>query len=151
MDLQFQFPLLFRFVITSTITMIIETKHQIRSNSIKLYQASVPVARLPSNCATQAETLRGGRNHTQTAWADQIMALGQPPPSCLAWLLRGRDDVCQYLLGRPRCQAHASESRHSPTALRGRACNANWRREVENQARLHRCKRCRARLRMPQA
>ena len=137
MDFQFPFPLLFRLVITSTITMIIERKHKIQSNSNKFNQVS--------------ETLRGGRNHTQTAWADQIMALGQPPPSCLAWLLRGRDDVCQYLLGRPRCQAHASESRHSPTALRGRACNANWRREVEHQSRLHRCKRCRARLRIPQA
>ena len=73
-DFQFPFQLLFRFVITSTITMIIETKHQIPSNSIssiKLYQVS--------------ETLRGGRNHTQTAWADQIVALGQPPASCLAW------------------------------------------------------------------
>ena len=75
MDLQFQFPLLFRFVITSTLTMIIERKHQVQSNSIKFNQVS--------------ETLRGGRNHTQTAWADQIMALGQPPPSCIAWLPRG--------------------------------------------------------------
>ena len=91
------------------------------------------------------------QNHTQTAWADQIMALGQPPPSCIAWLLRGRDDVCQYLLGRPRCQAHASESRHSPKALRGRAFSANWRREVDNQTQLHRCKRCRARLRIGEA
>ena len=75
MDLQFQFPLLFRFVITSTITMIIERKHQVQSNSIKFNQVS--------------ETLRGGRNHTQTACADQIMALGQPPPSCIACLPRG--------------------------------------------------------------
>ena len=35
MDLQFQFPLLCRFVITSTITMIIERKHQVQSNSIR--------------------------------------------------------------------------------------------------------------------
>ena len=75
MDFQFPFQLLFRFVITSTLTMIIERKHQVQSNSIKFNQVS--------------ETLRGGRNHTQTAWADQIMALGQPPPSCIAWLPRG--------------------------------------------------------------
>ena len=35
MDLQFQCPLLFRFAITSTITMIIERKHQVQSNSIR--------------------------------------------------------------------------------------------------------------------
>ena len=71
MDFQIPFHLLFRFVITSTITMIIERKNQVQSNSIKFKQVS--------------ETLRGGRNHTQTAWADRIMALGQPPASCLAW------------------------------------------------------------------
>ena len=74
MDFQFPFQLLFIFVITSTITMIIERKHQVQSNSIKFNQMS--------------ETLRGGRNHTQTAWAHQIMALGQPTASCLAWRLR---------------------------------------------------------------
>ena len=47
MDLQFQCPLLFRFVITSTITMIIETKHQLLSNAIELCQASVPTVRKP--------------------------------------------------------------------------------------------------------
>ena len=35
MDFQFPFQLLFRFVITSTLTMIIERKHQVQSNSIR--------------------------------------------------------------------------------------------------------------------
>ena len=80
MDLQFQFPLLFRFVITSTITMIIERKHQVQSNSIKFNQVS--------------ETLRGGRNHTQTAWADQIPDRSWPWVSRLPPALPGACEPC---------------------------------------------------------
>ena len=93
MEFQFPFPLLFRIVITSTLTMIIERKHQGQSNSIKCLRlfgeaATTPrrpgrirswpwVSRLPpalpGSCAA-------GMTCVSICWAAQDAKLMHPSP-----------------------------------------------------------------------